>query len=133
MCPPPRARSTGTAVPHRGRSYSQSPSCGGGEPLPVTDLLLPVFHKHKRKQPVKTNNVNKTLRCLMCLRCSRCWMCSRCYLRVLQRPQVQQMNVARQRGAERQEGAEFGQLSVTGGGHGDWWVVEGERGQVGEQ
>lgn len=26
-----------------GRSYSQIPSCGGGEPLPVMDFLLPVY------------------------------------------------------------------------------------------
>lgn len=38
---PPRAHSTCTAVAAQGRSYNQSPSCGGGGPLPVMDFLLP--------------------------------------------------------------------------------------------
>lgn len=52
---------------------------------------------------------------------------------VLERPQVQKVNVTWQRGAQRPEGAELRQFGSVAGEHRDWWMGEGERGQVGEQ
>lgn len=37
-----------TAAVAGGWSYSQSPSCGGGEPLPVMDFQLPVYQTEKK-------------------------------------------------------------------------------------
>lgn len=46
FCAPPHAHSMCSSVQAQGQRYSQNPSCGGGEPLPVMDFLLPVQHKH---------------------------------------------------------------------------------------
>lgn len=45
---PPAVRSTCTGAAARGRSYNQSPSCAGAEPLPVMDFQLPVYQTHKK-------------------------------------------------------------------------------------
>lgn len=82
---PLRARSTCTAEVRQGQSHSQSPSCGGAEPLPVMEFLLPVWKHSEISGDIAVVSVTWLRPAGMDFFLN--------YLLVFKRPQVEKVNV----------------------------------------